>query len=118
MSDMMGPPPGGAPNNAMENSRSMFNPVDLAVEMKRGTMGPNMTIRDLITGVFKLKLDDPVSALVSAMKSQAQNATMSGKMQSLGGQPPPGPSAPPPSGPPAPPPSGGGLAGLAQNLNQ
>lgn len=88
------PPQGGMtpPKNAMEENRSIMNPMDAAAMAQKGTIKPDMTVRELIEGVFKVPMDAPVSALTEAIKKQAANKTNMGKMGAMaqGGQPPMG----------------------------
>lgn len=88
MSDIAGgmpptakPPMGG--NDAISQNRSVMNPTDMAAMTQQGTVNPKMTVGDLITKVFKVPLDAPVSALTEAIRRQGQNRTGIGKMGAM-----------------------------------
>lgn len=113
-SPMGGENPRGG-ENPIEQNRSAFNPTDLAAMKQQGTIGPDMTVRDLIEGVLKVPLDAPATALADALRKQSQNADPMGKVQNMAG-PQQGPPREGPQGPQEPQrgqePAGGGLDDL------
>lgn len=90
MSDVMrGMPPGGgmggmggAPQGGMDvrNKMSMMNPTDMAAKVSRGDVRAQQTVGDFLQKNYGVSPQDPVEKLFAAVKSQAQNATVPGKM--------------------------------------
>lgn len=81
-------------DNPIARNRSVANPTDAAMMMDRGTIRPGMTVRDLITDVFRVSLDAPAEELAQAVRRQMTGSTMQGKAQAMG-QPAARPQSPP-----------------------
>lgn len=103
------PPMGGQPDKPAMPNASIFNPVDVATMKQKGTISPDMTVRDFLTNVLRVDIEGPVSQLIEAGRSQLQNRTGVGKAMNTQGPRPqaPGPQAP---APPA------GIEGLMKNI--
>lgn len=81
----MKPPMRKPMGGAVENTRSIFNPNDLAKDVVGGRISPNMSIADF----FKSKgvdINGPLSQLSQFAARELQNSTPSGRMQTLSGQ--------------------------------
>jgi len=105
----MGGMPGGAPGGGMDvrSKMSMMNPTDMAAKASRGDVRPQQSVGEFLQKNYGVSPQDPVEKLFAAVKSQAQNATVPGKM----GMPPQRP--PMPGGAPGGMPGGmgGGMGG-------
>ena len=93
MSDMMrgmppqgggmgGGMPGGARGGGMDvrSKMSMMNPTDMAAKVSRGDVRPQQSVGEFLQRNYGVSPQDPVEKLFSAVKAQAQNATVPGKM--------------------------------------
>lgn len=103
---------------AMKDSRSLFNPTDAAAMKQDGSISMDMPIKDFFAQ-FGIDVDtDPLSKLVEFQKQQIGNADPLKKMQAIAGSqssPPMGQQATPaPVG--RPPEVSGGLGGLKTRL--
>ena len=113
---MGGAPPGGPPGGGVQSKMSMFNPPDVAAKASNGSIRPGQTVGEFLQRNFGVSPQDPVEKFMQAIKSQAKNATVPGKM----GMPPGGPPQQAPQGRPpmggspggAPPAGPGGLDSL------
>jgi hypothetical protein len=109
MSDMMrpGPPMGGPPSGPppggmdVRNKMSVMNPADMAAKVTRGDIRPNQSVGEFLQKNYGVSPTDPVQKLFAAVKAQAQNATVGGKMGA-----PPRPGGPPMGAAPGAPPMG------------
>jgi hypothetical protein len=129
MSDLMGgmgngasPTDQGSPGTeqAMKDTRSLFNPVDAAGMKQDGTITPDMTIKDFFATLGIDVDNDPISKLAELQKQQMFNADPLNKMKTIADQ---GSPSSAPQGAPAPvgkPPEvqqqPGGLGGLQTRL--
>lgn len=100
-----GPPPGMPPQGGggmdVKSKMSIMNPTDLAAKVSKGDIRPDQTVAEFLQRNFGVSPQDPVQKLMQSLKSQAQNATMAGKMGAPQGPPKPmGAPAGPPSQPP------------------
>jgi hypothetical protein len=106
MSDSMFGVPGKDP---IKNNMSMLNPVDAAA--MKGPIQQNLN--DMSLGQFieslGMDLEGPATQLVDFGKKQAENGSMAGKMENIGGGVP-GSGSPVP--PPVPPVQGGTMEDL------
>ena len=91
-------------------NESMLNPMDLAKKASMGEIRPGMTIRELFERMG-VDVDGPIEQLQGAIQSQAQNATMAGKIRGAPAGGPAGQGAP--AGGPGP---GGGIMDVMQTL--
>uniref|UniRef100_A0A6H1ZVZ2 Uncharacterized protein n=1 Tax=viral metagenome TaxID=1070528 RepID=A0A6H1ZVZ2_9ZZZZ len=82
---------------------SIMNPTDMAAKASRGDVRPQQSVGEFLQRNYGVTPQDPVEKLFAAVKGQAQNATVAGKM----GMPPQG--ARPPMGQP---PMGGAPGGM------
>ena len=92
---MGGQPPGGGMD--VRSKMSMMNPTDMAAKASRGDVRKGQSVGEFLQRNYGVGPQDPVEKLFAAVKSQAQNATVGGKM----GMPPQGarpPQARPPMG--------------------
>ena len=93
MSDMMmggrppmppqgGGMPQGAPGGGMDvrSKMSIMNPTDMAAKASRGDVRPQQSVGEFLQRNYGVSPQDPVEKLFAAVKSQAQNATVAGKM--------------------------------------
>jgi len=106
---MGGPPPGGMPQGGgmdVRSKMSMMNPTDMAAKVSRGDIKPQQSVGEFLQRNYGVTPQDPVEKLFAAVKGQAQNATVPGKMgmPPQGARPPQG--APPMGGRPGMPPGG------------
>ena len=128
MGDMQTPNPQNPqnPQNPIEANRSIMNPMDAAAMAQKGTINPNMTVKDFIEGVLHISVEAPLTQFVQALQKQQQNATGIGKMHNIAQSAPQGapqqmpqmPQRPPQAqqAPQAPQGAPTGLAGLANRL--
>ena len=96
---MGGPPPGGGMD--VRSKMSIMNPTDMAAKASRGDVRPQQSVGEFLQRNYGVTPQDPVEKLFAAVKGQAQNATVAGKM----GMPPQG-ARPPQARPPM---GGGGM---------
>ena len=91
----------------VRSKMSMMNPTDMAAKVSRGDVRPQQSVGEFLQRNYGVTPQDPVEKLFAAVKGQAQNATVAGKM----GMPPQGarPQARPPMGGGMPP--GGAMGG-------
>lgn len=101
---MGGPPPGGGMD--VRSKMSMMNPTDMAAKVSRGDVRPQQSVGEFLQKNYGVSPQDPVEKLFAAVKDQAQNATVPGKM----GMPPQGARPPQPMG--GRPPMGGAPGGM------
>ena len=101
------PGAGGArlPQAPQLPNESMLNPMDLAKKAQMGEIRPGMTIRELFERMG-VDVDGPIEQLQGAIQSQAQNATMLGKIRGAPQSPAGAPGAP----------AGGGIMDVMQTL--
>lgn len=106
----MGGPPSGPPPGGMDvrGKMSVMNPTDMAAKVTRGDIRPDQSVGEFLQKNYGVSPTDPVQKLFAAVKAQAQNATVAGKMGAPQGVPRPGgmpggapggmqrPQAPPP----------------------
>ena len=73
---------GGAPGGGMDvrSKMSMMNPTDMAAKASRGDVRPQQSVGEFLQKNYGVSPQDPVEKLFAAVKSQAQNATVPGKM--------------------------------------
>ena len=108
-----GMPPGGMPQGGgmdVRSKMSMMNPTDMAAKVSRGDVRPQQSVGEFLQRNYGVTPQDPVEKLFAAVKGQAQNATVAGKM----GMPPRGPQG----APQARPPMGGGMPGAGMQRPQ
>ena len=126
---MQGMPPQGGGDmsgveQAMKDTRSIYNPTDAVAMKQDGTISPDMPIKDFFA-TFGIDVDtDPLSKLIEFQKQQIGNADPLNKMKAIAGagqqgQPTPpasGPSGAPVGRPPEVSAAQGGLGGLKTRL--
>jgi len=88
----MGGAPGGAPGGMDVRSKmSIMNPTDMAAKASRGDVRSQQSVGEFLQKNYGVSPQDPVEKLFAAVKSQAQNATVGGKMGMPQGAAPGGP---------------------------
>ena len=80
MSDpMMG---GQDPRQNLEANRSVMNPTDLNAMQQQGQISPDMSVRQFLENLG-INVEGPAQQLVELQKKHMQNASPTGKMQSM-----------------------------------
>jgi hypothetical protein len=64
----------------VRSKMSIMNPTDMAAKASRGDVRPQQSVGEFLQRNYGVSPQDPVEKLFAAVKSQAQNATVPGKM--------------------------------------